>query len=215
MDSADPVDDPEAELQKRVENLIDSVTFKVFNYTQRGLFERHKLIFATQLCFKILGKRGELPHEEIEYLLMGKKREEPNPLAEWLPDSNWHSVCALKDVEAFAMLSSDMQSSAKRWKEWIESEKPEQEKLPQDWKNKTHLQRLCILRALRADRMTIAIADFVAQSIGNQYIDSIPLDLQETLAEANATTPLLFILSPGSDPVKVGYHHEIYELIYA
>lgn len=38
------------ELAERIENLIDSITYNVFAYAQRGLFERHKLIFATQVC---------------------------------------------------------------------------------------------------------------------------------------------------------------------
>lgn len=45
----------------------------------------------------------------------------------------------------------------KRWKKFVENEYPEKEKLPQEWKNKSALQRLCILRALRPDRMTYAV----------------------------------------------------------
>jgi hypothetical protein len=48
------------ELAERVENLVKNVTFRVYSYTRRGLFERHKLIFATLLCLRILGKRGEV-----------------------------------------------------------------------------------------------------------------------------------------------------------
>lgn len=48
------------DIQERVAHLIKAVTFRVFSYTKRGLFERHKLIFSTQLCMKILGKKGEV-----------------------------------------------------------------------------------------------------------------------------------------------------------
>ena len=41
------------EVKIRVANLIDTVTFSVFNYTARGLFERDKLIFTTQVCFQV------------------------------------------------------------------------------------------------------------------------------------------------------------------
>ena len=47
--------------------------------------------------------------------------------------------------------------SAKRWKKFVDSECPEKEKFPQEWKNKNSLQKLCMMRALRPDRMTYAV----------------------------------------------------------
>lgn len=41
------------DVKNRVINLIDSITFSVFNYTSRGLFEKDKLIFVTQMCFTV------------------------------------------------------------------------------------------------------------------------------------------------------------------
>lgn len=40
-------------LSKRVANLIDSVTYLVFTYTSRGLFENDKLIFLCQLTLQV------------------------------------------------------------------------------------------------------------------------------------------------------------------
>ena len=54
-------------------------------------------------------------------------------------------------------LDRDIESSSKRWKKFVESECPEREKFPQEWKNKTSLQRLMMMRALRPDRMTYAV----------------------------------------------------------
>ena len=41
-------------LNKRVENLIDSITVEAFNYIRRGLLEKHKLLIATMLCMRIM-----------------------------------------------------------------------------------------------------------------------------------------------------------------
>lgn len=40
-------------LKKRVERLTESITFEAFDYTRRGTFERHKLLVATLLCFRV------------------------------------------------------------------------------------------------------------------------------------------------------------------
>lgn len=37
----------------RVEALTDEITYQGFNYTRRGTFERHKLLLATMLTFRI------------------------------------------------------------------------------------------------------------------------------------------------------------------
>ncbi len=63
----------------------------------QGLFERHKLIVATQLCMAILKKNGELQQQKFDFLLRGPKvMGMENPLKEWVLDSVWGSVQALK-----------------------------------------------------------------------------------------------------------------------
>lgn len=53
---------------KRVGNIIDLLTLETYLYVQRGLFERHKLIFAFMLTTRILiaaGKVGSTaPHSQ-------------------------------------------------------------------------------------------------------------------------------------------------------
>lgn len=64
---------------------------------------------------------------------------------------------ALSEMDEFKNLDSDIEGSAKRWKKLVESEAPEKEVFPKEWKNKTALQKLCMVRCMRPDRMTYAI----------------------------------------------------------
>jgi dynein heavy chain len=66
-------------------------------------------------------------------------------------------VQALANMDEFKNLDRDIEGSAKRWKKFVESEAPEKDKFPQEWKNKQALEKLCMMRALRPDRMTYAI----------------------------------------------------------
>ena len=83
-----------------------------------------------------------------------------------------------------------------------ETEKPEEEKLPTDWKNLTSFQRLLVLRCLRPDRITAALEGFVAEQIGKNFVSdqAVPLDI--SFEDSTPTTPIFFILSPGIDPVQ-------------
>lgn len=192
----------EDDLKKRIDNLIDSITYQVYKYTCRGLFEVHKLIFVTNLCFKVHNK--DLDTQELKFLMTGEKDLQPpeNPFTDWLSEDCWQMVCTLATLPAFSKLIDDMNGSTKRWAAWSMYEAPEKQKLPQDWKNKSQLQQLCIIRAIRPDRLTHAMRDFVGSLMGRRYIDSIPFNLDQIYAESNPSTPLFFILSPGANPVK-------------
>jgi len=196
------------DIAKRVDNVLSSITQTVFAYVSRGLFERHKLIFSSLLCFAILSRRGEINTTQLDFLLRGKKKlgiDRPESVAEWCPETNWASVQALAEVEgatpSFESLPADM-GEHNRWRIWSETEKPEDEKLPTDWKNLTAFQKLLILRCLRPDRLTSALESFVSESIGRFFVSDQAVDLSVSYKDSGATTPLFFILSPGVDPVR-------------
>jgi dynein heavy chain len=107
-------------------------------------------------------------------------------------------VKALSNLEAFKTLASDIEGSGKQWKKYCELESPETEKLPQEWKNKTLLQKLCILRCLRPDRMTYAVRNYIGAKLGTKYIDSARVPLAISFKESGPATPVFFILSPGN-----------------
>lgn len=100
-------------------------------------------------------------------------------------------------------LDRDIETSSKRWKKFTECECPEREKFPQEWKNKTALQRLCILRALRPDRMTYAISVFIEEKLGVKYVEGKTVEFAKSYEETSPSTPIFFILSPGVNPLKV------------
>lgn len=45
--------EPAEEVSQRIKNLIDCISYSVFQYTSRGLFECDKLIFASQMTFQV------------------------------------------------------------------------------------------------------------------------------------------------------------------
>lgn len=203
------------DIKERVGILIESITFMVFVYTTRGLFERDKLIFTAQMAFQILLESGDLDHVELDFLLQGKRIIGANSTMDWLPTPSWHMVKALSQLEVFKSLASDIEGSSKQWQKYCENEAPENEKLPQEWKNKNALQKLCILRCLRPDRMTYAVKNFVGQKMGQRYVEFQRVPLAKSFLEAGPATPVFFILSPGVDPVKeveaLGKLHKVSE----
>ncbi|KAK3254170.1 Dynein beta chain, flagellar outer arm [Cymbomonas tetramitiformis] len=190
----------EVDVAERVKLLIETTTYTSFMYIASGLFERDKIIVATQLTMTILKNRGELNHVEFDYLLRGPKLQGvDNPLPEWISDNVWASVQSLKEIEVYAALPDDIVGSAKRWKEWMELERPEAEPMPGDWKKLPLFQQLLLYRALRPDRLTNAVALFVDLVIGSQYTNSLPFNLELSYQDSSPATPIFIFLSPGVD----------------
>ncbi|XP_007946239.1 dynein axonemal heavy chain 9 [Orycteropus afer afer] len=193
---------PNENLKERVTNLIESITFSVCQYTTRGLFECDKLTFLAQLTFQILQMNQEISAVELDFLLRSPAQTDVISPVEFLSNQAWGGIKALSSMEEFYNLDRDIEGSAKSWKKFVESECPEKEKFPQEWKNKTVLQRLCMMRAMRPDRMTYAMQDFVEEKLGSKYVVGRELDFATSLEESGPATPMFFILSPGVDPLK-------------
>uniref|UniRef100_A0A8C9WR57 Dynein axonemal heavy chain 17 n=1 Tax=Scleropages formosus TaxID=113540 RepID=A0A8C9WR57_SCLFO len=193
---------PDEVLKQRVANIIDSITSSVYQYTTRGLFECDKLTYTAQLAFQILLMNKEINPIELDFLLRYPAQPGVISPVDFLSNQSWGGIKALSAMDEFRNLDRDIEGSAKRWKRFVESECPEKDKFPQEWKNKTALQKLCMMRAIRPDRMTYAVRDFVEEKLGNRYVAGRSLEFAISFEESGPATPMFFILSPGVDPLK-------------
>ncbi|XP_050529246.1 dynein beta chain, ciliary-like [Daktulosphaira vitifoliae] len=190
-------------LNERITKIIDNITYQTFIYTSRSLFERDKLIFITQVAIQIQLQAQKVKPTELDYLLRRPYIVGLTSPFDFISSNVWGAIKALvMSDDEFTGLDKDIEASGKRWQIYMESEAPEKEKLPQDWKNKTPLQRLCILRSMRTDRMTYASKAYVEEVLGVKYTNFRPPEFSESFKETTSRTPVFFILSAGVDPTR-------------
>uniref|UniRef100_A0A3Q2GPF7 Dynein heavy chain 11, axonemal-like n=1 Tax=Cyprinodon variegatus TaxID=28743 RepID=A0A3Q2GPF7_CYPVA len=190
------------DVKSRVNTLIDCVTYSTFNYISRGLFERDKLTFTAQLTFQLLLMSKEIHVRELDFLLrFNIDHHYVSPL-DFLSNSSWSAIKVGIFTDEFRGLDRDIEGSPKRWKKLVESECPEKEKFPQEWKGKSSLQKLIMMRALRPDRMTYALRNFVEEKLGVKYTEGRKSEFAKSFRESGPAFPVFFILSPGVDPLK-------------
>jgi dynein heavy chain len=124
-----------------------------------------------------------------------------NPAEDWLPPLAWDNITEIDKLAGFQGIVSSFEQLQRDWKTWYMSGKPEAEAMPGDWTIRcTELQKLCILKALRIDRLMFGATKFISANIGSEYVDPPSFDLKAVYETSNCKTPLIFVLSPGVDP---------------
>ncbi|MGH0162758.1 UNVERIFIED_CONTAM: hypothetical protein FKN15_043432 [Acipenser sinensis] len=140
--------------------------------------------------------------QELDFLLRFNIELSSKSPVHFLSSQAWSAIKTMSMWDGFRGLDRDIEGSAKRWKKLVESECPEREKFPQEWKNKSSLQKLIMLRALRPDRMTYAVRNYVEENMGSKYVEGARMEFAKSYEESSPATPVFFILSAGVNPLK-------------
>ena len=196
------------ELGARLKIINEHFTYALYNNVCRSLFEKDKLLFAFLLDCRIMSSEDRLPANEYSFLLTGgvgvTGKEVSQPAEEWISPKMWGEITRLASVaEPFANVPEDISADVAAWRAIYDSSQPHQEKLPGAYSETTsEFQRLLLLRCLRPDKLLPGVNDFVESTMGRRFIEPPPFDLAGSFKESTVVTPLLFVLSPGSDPTS-------------
>ncbi|XP_043934432.1 dynein axonemal heavy chain 12 [Protopterus annectens] len=192
-------------LEKRLRYLNDHFTYNLYSNVCRSVFEKDKLLFSFLLCCNLLMAKKEIDYMEFMFLLTGgvglqNKHENPDP--SWLLDKSWDEICRASDLPSFKGLSDHVYQYSEEWHKIYDSKEPYNEPLPSPWNEKLNgLQKMIIFRCLRPDKITAAVTNYVTDKLGKKFVEPPPFDLAKSYLDSNATIPLIFVLSPGADPM--------------
>ena len=193
------------DLQKRLDNLIEYFTYSLYKNICRSLFEKDKLLFSFTLAATSFTYKGTLDAGEYRFLLTGGLGQKPGAddvPCKWLNKNLWLEMLRLSDLPAFDGFADAFRSNPDAWQHIYDSANPESEALPAPWCDKLDdFQKLIALRTVRPDKLTRAVQIYVDKSMGRRYIEPPPFDLEQCYNDSTCFTPLVFILSPGSDPM--------------
>ncbi|XP_076108254.1 dynein axonemal heavy chain 10-like isoform X2 [Mytilus galloprovincialis] len=199
---------PDAMLQKRLRNIMDTLTHNMYNYGCTGIFEKHKLLFSFQIAIKLEQDQGNVTQEELDFFIKGnialEKSKRKKPFT-WFPEEGWEDCIRLVEVlpDRFGSLLEDIERNEKLWKKWFDHDTPESQKYPLKYEDSlTHFQRLVLLRCFRIDRIYRAVEEYVTKSMGEKYVTPPIISFETVFEQSMPTSPIVFILSPGSDPAS-------------
>uniref|UniRef100_A0A7N5K2X3 Dynein axonemal heavy chain 3 n=1 Tax=Ailuropoda melanoleuca TaxID=9646 RepID=A0A7N5K2X3_AILME len=192
------------DLDLRIEYIIEHFTLSIYNNVCRSLFEKDKLLFSLLLTIGIMKEKKQINEDVWYFLLTGGVALDnpfPNPAPEWLSEKAWAEVVRASALPKMKGLMEHVEQNAEEWKLIYDSTWPHEENFPGSWKFLKGLERMVILRCLRPDKIIPAIREFIAEHMGDMYIEAPTFDLQGSYNDSSCCVPLIFVLSPGADPM--------------
>eukprot|EP00071_Canis_lupus_P026518 XP_022260075.1 dynein heavy chain 6, axonemal [Canis lupus familiaris] len=216
------------DLQQRLEILLEQTLLTAYVNVSRGLFEQHKLIYSFLLCVEIMRQQESLTDAEWNFFLRGsaglEKERPPKPEVPWLHTAMWFACCDLeetfsvfKGLTQYILLhpicirigSFETYINPYEWGGYSKM-KEEEEFMAQEKETKSHnywhpvlssFQKLILIKCCKEEKVVFALTDFVIENLGKHFIETPPVDLPTLYQDMSYNTPLVFILSTGSDPM--------------
>ncbi|XP_077275021.1 dynein heavy chain at 36C [Temnothorax americanus] len=201
IDNTPPVED----IKQRLKDLTKCFTYSLYVNICRSLFEKDKLLFSLLLSVNLLNKRGQLSMAQWMFLLTGGVGLE-NPFAnptEWLPARFWDELCRLDSVPGFLEIRDSVMKNIDEWKKIFDHKEPHTSSFPAPWNKLSSFEKMLVLRCIRPDKIVPAAQLFVEEQLGRQYIVPPPFDLAASFADSHSCIPLIFVLTPGADPMAI------------
>ena len=194
-------------LEDRLQILLSDVTSSFYLNICRGLFEKDKLLYSFLNASAILRRGGDITPDEWGSFLRGSTTdfsENKNEL-DYMNEETWHKVLGLEEANfAFKDISQSFkdENDKKIWESILNSETPTKIQLPAVFEEKlSAFQKLMIIKILREEKLIHGIKAFVGAELGSKYIESPPFDLEGAANDSQNATPVIFVLSPGADPI--------------
>mmetsp|Transcript_15052 Transcript_15052/g.14432 ORF Transcript_15052/g.14432 Transcript_15052/m.14432 type:complete len:1794 (-) Transcript_15052:1278-6659(-) len=200
---------------KRVQNIIETMTYIVYRYINRGLYEADKLTFVVLVTLKILITAGHLRTSDMTLFLRGgaaldiaNVRRKP---FSWVSNEAWLNVVELSNSQKFfANLPNDMSANESMWRRWYEDNEPEAMNIP-DYETRISevsvigpFYKLLLLRSLRMDRCMLMCKWMVrnTEEMGPAFVEPVTDTIESIYDCMISSTPVIFLLSIGADPTE-------------
>ncbi|XP_044742040.1 dynein axonemal heavy chain 12 [Chrysoperla carnea] len=195
------------DLDKRLKFLINTFNYDLYQNVCRSLFEKDKLLYSFILYSKIMISKNKIDARLYMWFLTGGsslKVDYENPASEWLNDTSWTQLCQIDEFSSsFTGLRESFLQNISAWHDYYDLTNPQDVKFPAPWNEKLNsFEKLILIRIIRPDKTMVSVSKLVAMEMGEKFVTPPPFDIAKSYGDSSSQYPLIFILSPGVDPMS-------------
>jgi dynein heavy chain len=205
---------------KRVDKIIDFLTYQVYRYMNRGLFVRDQMMFKILFTLNIMKIGGLVTPADIGMFLkagsaLDIKQERQCPF-KWMLDKTWLNILALsrhpfgqEQLLFYREIVDFISRNEATWRKWFDENEPESCSVP-DYEERIVMEkslgpfcRLSLVRCFREDRTVIGGAQFINIQLSEKFTAPVTDFIEDIYSESSNRVPVLYLLSAGSDPTAM------------
>ena len=206
------------DINTRVDILINDITISFYEKISRGLFEKDKLLYSFLIVTSKLLNDLTIDEKEWQFFLRGAGSYNPKiddkhvyytkGVDKWMDMETYLKITSFKEGcdhfynidDVIANFNAD---DIALFKKYMSSDMPHLEKFPKELEEKVPgFRKLVLVKQLREEKLIFAIKHFIETSFDKRFLESPPFSVPTAYDDSLKTTPLIFILSPGANPVK-------------
>uniref|UniRef100_A0A8D9F093 Dynein heavy chain 6, axonemal n=1 Tax=Cacopsylla melanoneura TaxID=428564 RepID=A0A8D9F093_9HEMI len=225
------------DIETRIGILLEGVTMVMYSNVSRGLYECHKLVYSFMLCIAIQRQDNTLSESHWDFLLRGvegtSKSLPPKPDVVKLTNSMWNVVnyMAITWHDKFSELPNvctnliqltigDLKLDIQLNEDNVSPPMEDEDSEPNLDQTLIDFEKLMLIKCLKEEMLIFGVTEYVKVQLGKTFVESPSLDLHEISKDMSNTMPVLFVLSPGSDPVAnfqrfsadIGYRDRVHAI---
>ncbi|XP_075157385.1 dynein heavy chain at 16F [Haematobia irritans] len=205
------IEHPKMDTEERIAQLKLDELKALYDNVSRGLFENHKLIYSFLLSQAIERQEGRVSSQEFNFLtrgVVGNVPEKIKPAHLKLSDFEWEVCLYLEEnFPAFREFTERLDDPF-----YLEIDDNREifnfagsKTVPKDyWNNRlTNFQKLMFIRVFRKERFLLNVVVYLRVTIGRHFteVSAEGSQLKVVFLDTSNVTPLVFVLSSGSDPM--------------
>ncbi|KAG1714043.1 Dynein heavy chain 3, axonemal [Nymphon striatum] len=88
------------------------------------------------------------------------------------------------------------------WIKYFETNNLAEMNFPYPWSTIGDLEKLIIMKSIKPEKLIQAIQNFIGNNLGNEFLNPPTPELNTPFSLSTSQTPLIFLLSSGSDPIN-------------
>jgi dynein heavy chain, axonemal len=193
--------------EDRVAKIIENVTRVIYLVVCRGLFQSDKKLLGFLFATAIARNNNTINTHAWNTFIRGggvinKKNPKKNPLIGKISEVQWDLVCKIESkINNFNGIADDMINYSKTWSEYITGDIV-YSVIPNRYNLIDTFSKILLIKVLRPEKLIYFIDIYTQEILGKEFLNASTSDIEPLFEENDKKTPILFILSQGTDPIE-------------